>query len=649
MNYFLTFIYYTAWIISILALGILTVNIFKRFKIIFESSSLLIIAIYGFYGFIFIYLFASILNFFIPVNFIISHIFLVTGISLFFLYRRKIFSFFKNDNLPAIFFLFIFNSFIPFRWLLYYDTGLYHLQMIKWIAQSKVPLGLSNLYYAFGTNSSWFNIHAVIEQPALLLKAPFFISNSIFLFFYGIGIIFAFKELINKNFKLSNIFLALTLIPYLFNAISSWSSSTCYDLPVAFLILFLIFLTISYFENAVEETKNNILLIITFAIFAITIKISSVPLILLPLLVIVLKIIKKDTPFHKDTPIISAVLSFFILVPWIFKNIFISGYLLFPVTFTKIPILKWATPQLIAIQSLAAISSVAKTGQDRTTNEILNNFNWVNGWFKRLILYDKIIIILIVLCALLLIILLFRKNNKKINYLSLFVPLLVSGIGIIFWLLNAPDLRFGQGFVFSFLLILISYAIYRINFVLKINSDELKQKRKNKLKFVLLFLGLFIILYSILFLFLKDFQSLLLDLLSMMRKKEISALGLIRLKTIVYIFSSIGLLVILWGTYYFKNKKAILISAIIISILFSLMITKGFLYYEKEYRIYPTSSIFPEIILIKAKTIDGNIINIPEKGDQTWDAALPSAPALDKKLKISYAKNGLPIMFWFEN
>jgi hypothetical protein len=164
-----------------------------------------------------------------------------------------------------------------------------------------------------------------------------------------------------------------------------------------------------------------------------------------------------------------------------------------------------------------------------------------------------------------------------------------------------------------------------------------------------LFLGLFLVLFTILFLFFKDFQSLLLNLLSIIRKKEISALGLIKLKTIVYVFSSIGLLIVLWGIYYFKNKKAILTSAIIISIFFSLIITKGFLYYEKEYRTYPTSSVFPKTILIKAKTKDGNIINIPEKGDQTWDAPLPSAPTLNEEIKISYSKNGLPRMFWFES
>jgi len=298
---------------------------------------------------------------------------------------------------------------------------------------------------------------------------------------------------------------------------------------------------------------------------------------------------------------------------------------------------------------LENISQIAKMGS--VANELLDDFKWVNSWFIRFITQNKIVVILIFLCAISFIVMLLKKNNKKINYLSLAIPFIVAALGIIYWFLSAPDFRFGQGYIFSFVFILMSCAIFKMNFMAK-NTKKLTDanitKKKNIFKFTLLFLGLFIIFCSLIFLFYKDFQSLLLNLLSLIRKKEIAALGLIKLKFLAYMLLLIGLIIIFSGIHYFKNKKIILITSIVIEIFFSLVVTQSFLFYQREYRTYPTSNIFPKITLIKTETLNGDTIYVPEKGDQTWDAPLPSAPTLNKNLQISYSKNGLPRMFWFK-
>ena len=645
MNYFLTFLYFITWAVSILGFGILTINIFKKLKIDLELEQPLSIAIYGFYGFIFIYLTVSIINFFIPISFIVAHIFLISGICIFFFFRKNLFFLFKKDNLPVIFSLIIFTAFIPFRWVLNYDTGMYHLQMIKWIVQSKAPLGLANLWYHYGVNTSWFTISSVIEQPAFLLKIPYFISNAIFLFYFGIAIIYAIKELLNKRITFSNIFLSLTLIPWLYNCINGGAASTNYDIPLAFLILFSIYLAINFFEANIKENKQSIyLLITTFAFFAITIKISAAPLILIFIFILFSNLIAKEKYLNRNILAISSITSFLLVITWLIKGIMSSGYIVFPIVFTKLANLKWSAPVSIAKLQLDDIRILSRVGY--RTDKILNNFNWLKEWFTRNLAYNKITFILIFFCIIFLVIMFLKKNNRKINTPSILIPLAVALVGIIYWFSSAPDFRFGQGFIFSFLLIFMSHALFKLNFTL--NFFRLRINRILLMKNIFLYLGIIIIISAILFLFYEPFQRLIIELTSFIRRKEIAALGLIKLKTIAYTFSITGMIFTFLGIYCFKNKKVILIASVVITLFLSFMITKGFLFYTKEYLNYPTSTIFPEVTLVKEKTLDGNIVLIPEKGDQVWDASLPATAVLDKKLKIFYANNGLPRMFYFE-
>lgn len=648
MNYLITFLYYLTWIISILGYGYLIFYIFRLFKIKIEVSFSQFLTSLGFIGFVFIYLISSILNFFIPISFIISTIIQILGIIVFFLNIKYFLTLLKSINIASLIFLFIFCFFIPFRWLQYYDTGLYHFQLMKWIVYSKVPFGISNLYYAFGTNTAWFSVSAVTEQPALLFKYPNFITNAILLFFYGLGISYSLKEIINKKITLSNIFLILTSIPWIFNSISSWSSSTSYDMPVGFFTFFLTYLFIYYFENIQVNFNKDfvIFLIFTFSIFTFIVKISSIPIVLIFFIILFLTLKNKEIKIA----ILSVSFSALLFLPWVIKGVINSGYIIFPAVFTKLSFLKWSTPSNIAKESIANIRHMAR-GPNLSREITLSSFGWISDWINRFYISYKIIILMILACLFLFIIMLFKKNSRKIVSSSLFLPLFASFIGIIFWFFNIPDVRYGQGFIFSFIIILMSYAIYKIDFSKKSTKNLFNLKRnenKNIIKFTFLFLGIFIVLISLLFLFYKDFQSLLLNLLSLIRNKGISDLGLIKLKTLVYIFCSIGLITILLGIYYFKNKKSILLSSIIISMSFSLIITQGFLFYQKEYRTYPTSTKFPEVVLTKNITSDGSIVFVLEKGDQLWDSILPATPFFRDDLKIIYAEN-LPKMFYFEN
>lgn len=651
MNYVITFLYYLTWIISVLGYGYIIFYIFRLFKIKIEQDFLPLITILGLSGFIFIYLISVVLNFFIPINFSVSTVIQIIGLIIFIINFKYFLSIFKKIDIFSLIILFVYCYFISFRWIQYYDTGLYHFQIMKWIVYSRVPYGLSNLYHAFGTNSTWFSINAVIEQPALLFKYSNFISNSVLLFFYGLGISFAFKEIIKKKITLANTFLVLTFIPWVINSIGAWSSSTSYDLPVGFYIYFIIFLFIYYFENnkKIADKKLLVFLLLTFSLFIFIIKISAVPILLIFLIIFILILKNKEIKIAFFSFGFSALL----FIPWLVKGIIISGYLLFPIEFTKLSFLKWSTPLGIAIASMEGIKRVAR-GYHINKDVELNSLGWVSDWARRFYINYKLILILASMCLILFIVMLFLKNKNKINLSALFYPLLISFIGIIFWFFNIPDVRFGQGFIFSFLILLLSYFIIRTRYNFKffnylfIKNNNLNKKPYFIFSIIFIILGLLMIAFSVLYLNIESVKIFLIKIASMIKNDELSAGAINKLTMLVYYILIFGLIILITGFIYLKNKKIFVIALVLFSLTFSFTITKSYLFYQRAYFAYHTSKFLPKVEMSKKITKEGNIVYIPTNGDQSWDSDLPAAPFFNDDLKIIYSKD-LPIMFYFEN
>ena len=106
------------------------------------------------FGFILISFFALLINFFTSLNQVINSIFLLLLISLIIIFQyKKIFQNFKLiflfsilSGLITFFLICLDNIYRP-------DGGLYHYPFIKILNNEKIILGISNLYYAYGTNS----------------------------------------------------------------------------------------------------------------------------------------------------------------------------------------------------------------------------------------------------------------------------------------------------------------------------------------------------------------------------------------------------------------------------------------------------------------------------------------------------------------
>ena len=566
MNYLITVLFLMIWIISIFGYGLLVPAFLKHLKIQFNFEQPYSSTIIGLSGFIFIYFLSSIINFFLPLNKYVVLIILIFGIIILILNRKKVALLFKKYDIVLIISLLIFTCFIPFRWLQYYDTGLYHLQAIKWLSSVKLPIGLANLISRIGFNSSWFTVNAVLEQSVLLLKVPFFISNAICIFYYGINIVFSFRELIKKNIKLSNIFCVLTIIPWLLNAISSSSSSSATDSPVIFFTFIIIILIISLFEK-IEKNSHLFIYISIFSFFAITLKISSIILVLSIPVILFMNFFSKNRNFINRNEIFGGFLFSLILIPWLITGIFISGYLMFPISFTRINSLNWTLPSKIANALQDNIEVWAKA-PGTSTPISFTNYSWFKDWITRFTIFNKIVVILIIFYVIFQVFHLIKKNINKysLNDKTAYrLPLIISIIGVVFWFLNAPDMRFGSGYVFSLLLLLIGYNIYNMNLInnLHIFFFKIKNNRKyNLIKKIILTAGIILLFLAFIFLFFKKLEYPLLYFISFIKNKEINASWIIKLKLIFYIALIIGIIIIFISFLLLKKKNRILNNSI---------------------------------------------------------------------------------------
>lgn len=459
------------WIISILGYGSILSFFYNSPKLNeFGNFKNIRLAVFGIFGLTIISLLGNLANFFIPLSLIFSIIIFSLGVVLFAINFKKIFYGYGRSEIILIIILFIFLSFVPFNWANHYDTGYYYLTSIKWLRESFVPLGLANLHGMLGYNSSWFTVAAIVETPLFIKESPLFIINALMMFFYGSAAFLTFLEKIRvRRILISDYFLIFTLIPWLIRTRSNMASPAP-DLPAMLIVLFVIYLLIRCFE----EKENNYFYFfnsIIFSVFAVTIRLSTLPILIGSILSLIYygvfvrknfnltnsgKLIFKSPVFYNNL-----IIPFFmILISWITRGIILSGCIAYPSNIGYFKSLLWSKNPGTDSKY---ILSWARGGLHASSKEVLGNWNWLKPWIIRFVKSgDKIILLIIIMGLLLLITSIIRKNflNSNKYYSSFFVPLVISFSGIAFWFFSAPEPRYGYGFLFAFALLILSYGFY---------------------------------------------------------------------------------------------------------------------------------------------------------------------------------------------
>jgi hypothetical protein len=322
--------------------------------------------------------------------------------------------------------------------LLTYDTGLYHLPFIRWIAEAGSVPGLANLHYRFGFNSTWLTSAALFSNSPDFSHGPFIWSIAVTVLLYGALLAKGLRALrygqnICGAFCLMSAALMLVLpINVDFRLLMST------DLSTALFVLHAMAAYIASREAGADHGANDELLALVCAVpLAVTSKLSSGPLVLLPMLLL------PSLAWGKSRVFIGVAL----LLPmaWMAQNLVLSGCLAYPVVQTCFD-LPWAIDPGKAQREIAWVTAWARVPWHEPSDSIFAGYAWLQSWLStHWALLTMLVKIIGLGAALTFFSVMLRPRSAGISVVAW--PMVVATLGLVFWFLAAPDPRFGAGFI----------------------------------------------------------------------------------------------------------------------------------------------------------------------------------------------------------
>ena len=319
-----------------------------------------------------------------------------------------------------------------------YDAGLYHLNYQKWLQDEKIILGLSNFHSRFGYSSIYDFINTNFWYSENFLLQHFL--NLTFVAFFFIAIHNIYNNSKNINIKIGILCLLFFGLLDNFgfsggkNGFIEIEAVTKYDTPFGIIfILTLMFTAFYYLEK--KQSDTEISLIFLFALFAFQMRVSGT-LLLIPILPIF---------FLRGLGV--TIKSNFILIFFgisnIIKNILTTGCFYFPIETTCFESIKWYR------QGYAEIETNSISFSLRSYNFQTNLNDWFEVWINKNEYNLPTLKNFLIAFVFINLFNYFALNNKKLSniYLSFFIFNLFL---LFYWILTAPNFRFGIGFFLSF-------------------------------------------------------------------------------------------------------------------------------------------------------------------------------------------------------
>ena len=409
-----------------------------------------------FLGLIIITFIITIFHFFYNISIIFSFLIFVFGLIIFF-YKKK-FNFLQLFEKKNIFGFVIIFLYIPMFISQKYheDFGYYHLPYALGFLEQKIVFGYANIDKSYVYNSIWLNLYSIFFLNDKNFNFLTFPSYLLFLSF----ILFSINQIISKKVILISDYYLITILFYFilkFTRISEFGV----DLPSIIFSILAIYFFLKFSETSlVEEKKINFFLLTIFSIFAILIKLSTLPIILLPLYI-----------FYKNfNDLKFSIINFryifviFLFFTFLIQQFIYSGCLFFPTNLTCIDV-AWFNPEYLKLSKkleLVNKSYFQEAKNSFSPDQYLSNFNWLYFWIKRN--FIEILEHLLTIIIPLIIFLLFLKKTNQNNYHFENKNILVIFLflSLLFWLNFSPVYRFAiHLFATLIFVIFSSFFLYK--------------------------------------------------------------------------------------------------------------------------------------------------------------------------------------------
>ncbi len=350
--------------------------------------------------------------------------------------------------------------------LMHYDSDLYHAQSIHWIEEYGIVKGLGNLHVRFAYNSAAFPLSALYSMSFLggqsyHVMAGFF---ALLLAWQCVDI----KNVLRRGHFVISDFARVAAIYYLFSIFDEIVS------PASdyFLSAMVFYIIIQWLDMYVRHERSYVpyILLALLGIFAITIKLSAAPLILLTIVPLHMLLRNRNRETLKAL-LISVVLALVIAVPFLARNVIISGWLLYPVTALNLFGVAWKIPKGLAEYDALEIKTFGHGYNDIAAYGSMPMSQWIPNWFAGLTAVSKVMIIMDILAIIIFIVYLsyfvfvlteekrgrlkesgrskiFDISHRSMLNSAEFLTMSATLIGcLLFWFLSAPLIRYGIVYV----------------------------------------------------------------------------------------------------------------------------------------------------------------------------------------------------------
>ncbi len=345
---------------------------------------------------------------------------------------------------------------------MHYDSDLYHAQAIRWIEEYGVVKGLGNLHVRFAYNSAAFPVSALYSFRFLGGQSYHVMSGffALLLAWQCVDI----KNLFRRGHLVISDFARLVAIYYLFNIFDEMVSPAS-DYFLSTIVFYIIICVLDMYVRH-EHSYVPYILLALLGVFAITIKLSAAPMILLTIIPIV-KLFSGRTKEKMHAFWIAVALGFLIALPFLIRNVVISGWLLYPVTFLDLFNFKWEIPKGIAQYDAIEIKTFGRGYNDVANYKDVSFGEWVPHWFESIGGINKIMLILAIVSVVVyfayLVYFIVAASGKKeqgradkvfdITKRSMLDTADFLTIGgaltgcLLFWFFSAPLIRYGVVYV----------------------------------------------------------------------------------------------------------------------------------------------------------------------------------------------------------
>jgi hypothetical protein len=328
------------------------------------------------------------------------------------------------------------------------DTLGYHAQTIQWIEKYKATAGLVHLHTRLGYQGLWFADNALFSFRFTGIEAFTFLNTTVLCWFI-IFVVHKIDQYIVHSPKsvyglLWLVLLGIAFWDYTQVRLTATSASPDFIATITVLLIFYLLFAPS----------PPWLLILFLCAFALTIKLSTLPIIIVAVFAVI-RLLREKRFSHV---IIGCALGLIVLTPFFARNIITSGWVVFPFSSLDIVQADWKFDPALTSMEKDYITAYARVPVDHEKNAIADVINmpvrgWIKEWWQNKSYAQQAMLIVMLASVLLLIIRIgaLIKRNAVV-----WVAIVTSIAGIAFWFLQAPDPRFGAGFILALPAILLT-------------------------------------------------------------------------------------------------------------------------------------------------------------------------------------------------